>query len=84
MKMTPLHLLILINAYTGIRPQIYPDSDASEDYASELESAGMIELSPYQGVTWEITEKGKAHIQALEALPFPVATWVTPGREKAQ
>jgi hypothetical protein len=72
--MSPLHLEILLHAYT--KPFPYPsDARVTRAYMAELVREGLL----YQvdgEVFYRTTPKGTAHVKQLCGLPFPQQAWI--------
>lgn len=81
MKMTPLHLMLLLH-YT-VRYDEWPDieSKTNREYLDNLADEGLLDRVQGQIIrrSYRPTDKGKAHVEALCRLPIPVAKWITPG-----
>ena len=72
--LTPLHLKLLLHAYTTPAAWLNP-SPAARDYQQDLVEAGLIEWSK-SGDWFECTSRGKAHVNQLCSLSFPEQAWV--------
>lgn len=77
MNLCPIHIRILMDAFTGIHPPEHNKYELSE-WAATLLNAGLI----MRGVgladdKWVTTEKGDVFVRAICALPLPV--WAMPG-----
>lgn len=87
--MTPLHLQMLLWHHTRAEPYAKhePDHAASPVVAAcrrDLLEHGLIEPDPrahpkgVEGSGWTTTAKGRAYVDALCSLPFPVCKWIIP------
>lgn len=78
MNYAPIHLRILLHYYTT--PGDFPEqSPAVAEARERLTEDGLLEKTGPDEDTWrQITEKGKAHVEALCRLPLPEQQWVTP------
>ncbi len=74
MKLTPLHLKLLLHHYTIPEPW---EGQASM-HEEQLRNAGLLELAHPSQIdrSYLVTDKGRAHIVQLLALPYPVQAWV--------
>lgn len=82
MKLTPLHLQLVI--HYNVYPVPFPKSHAPAviDYTGQLVEAGIlkrVEQEPY----YVATERGKAFLEMLCSTPFPVQQWIDPRTREA-
>lgn len=78
-RYTPLHLTLLIQYFCY--PYETPDqtSNAGKEYTKELLYDGLIQPRDNEGGSkYSLTDKGEAHLNAMQNLPLPVCQWVTP------
>ena len=77
MKLTPLHLKLLLHHYTHPEPWPHKGGCANE-YEEQLRSEGLLQLAPPIQVDRDylVTDKGRAHVEQLLTLPFPTQAWV--------
>jgi hypothetical protein len=81
MRMTPFSIEIVLHYYYS--PEEHRGSHAPiwggtiQFLLDEGLLAKRAELSEY-GASYEATEKGRAYVEALCAMPFPVQKWVMP------
>lgn len=72
--LTPLHLKLLLHAYTS--PDKYePATNTSSRSQDDLKVWGLI-YSPSDKEPPTCTEKGIVHIQQILNLPFPIQKWI--------
>lgn len=83
--MTPLHLQILIHAFSRADRMENWDAPAVQDYAAQLVGMGAIEVaeSLSDGThevprMWRTTERGRAWLDLILETPMPVCRWVDP------
>jgi len=73
MKFTPLHLSLLIQAYS--HPALWPNRNVTvEAYEAHLVTFGLIKES--DGGYYDCTERGKAHVEQLLSIPLPFQAWI--------
>jgi len=74
--LTPLHLQILLHAYSY--PSPWPRSGGvNETYQQELHELGMIQKTKKPDeFYYECTDRGRAHVSQLLMLPFPTQAWI--------
>ena len=72
--MTPLHLKLLLHAFTHAEPWPHNGGCALE-YEQHLVSAGLVQKSE-DGDYYECTQQGRAHIVQLSNIPLPTQKWV--------
>ena len=76
--MTPLHIQLLLHCHAICEP-IKGDTATKGQYLIDLEQSGLIKPDeeaagrPTSG--WVTTERGRAHIEQMLALPLPVMVW---------
>jgi len=82
--MSPLEIHMLLEIYTYVRledtnfAQLLP---LHEEVMEGFVGADLVRLKEHFSggeIAWEITDRGKAHVDALCALPYPECQWVTP------
>ena len=73
-RLTPLHLKLLLHAYSHPEPWPHNGGCATE-YEQHLATAGLVQLHK-DGTYYECTEMGKAHVDQICALQFPTQAWV--------
>lgn len=71
---TPLRIEVLIHCHAGAEPHPRRSSPAVVDAIEQLEAAGAIELAHPDNI-YRTTEKGRAWVAALCAVPPPVQCW---------
>ena len=85
MKLTPLHLMLLLHYFTTPDPWPQAFAPAVVRFTDDLLGLGLIHgptaRSPAR-MTYDTTEKGNAYIRALCTLPLPVARWVVTAQEE--
>jgi len=76
--MTPLHIQLLLHAHAICEP-IESLTDTKNEYLNDLVKSGLIkpdeESAPHPTSGWMTTERGRAHIEQILALPLPVKIW---------
>lgn len=77
MPLTPLHLKLLLHAYSRCEPWPYNGGCALE-YEQHLVSLGLVQLASHteHASYYECTAKGKAHVEQLMNLPLPRQAWI--------
>lgn len=77
MKLTPLHLSLLIHVYTTPAPIPNADNGTHRKFLDDLQDHGLIDVNGdgREGSGWAVTTKGKAHMAQLLSLPLPVQVW---------
>ena len=74
-RFSPLHLELLLHAYT--KPVPWPDATPlTMEYQEHLFAAGLVRFSN-EGTYYECTDKGRAHCKQLLELPLPTQEWVS-------
>ena len=80
--MTPLHIDILLHYYT--RPGDYRDGDFSapavKEYVGWLAGNDLISSAHCKVEKYEITDRGRALVDAICDTPLPINKWVVPAR----
>lgn len=72
MRMPPVTIEVLLGCYyRGQTPSL--DSPARRAAFTRLVNEGLV-----LPMSAEVTERGRAHVEAICNLPLPVAVWVTP------
>lgn len=80
-RLTPLHLKLLLHAFTMAEPWPHKEGCAAE-YEGDLADAGLIERhEDLERSMWVCTDKGKAHVEQLLALQFPTQAWISASGE---
>ena len=73
MKFTPLHLSLLIQAYSY--PTLWPHRNCVvESYEAHLVTFGLIKMT--EGGYYDCTERGLAHVEQLLSIPLPAQAWI--------
>lgn len=76
---TPLHLKLLLHAYS--HPEPWPhNGGCAHEYEQQLVLSGLIQ-SHASGHYYECTQKGRAHVEQLCRLPFPTQVWMAANGE---
>lgn len=81
MKITPLHIEILLYAHTRAIPMANWNAPATLQYTEELVSHQLIVVSSAYnelGLVYQTTERGQAWLEMILNTPFPVNSWVDP------
>jgi hypothetical protein len=73
--MTPISIEILLKCYYSPEPLEFIDSTVTQEIVREFMDDGLIELGDESGC-FKATEKGRAHVEQLCNLPYPVAVWI--------
>lgn len=73
MKLTPLHLEILIHHFVSPEP-FSRNSETSRSYSDELIELGLLETGASTGI-FCITDKGKAWLEHVLETPMPTMKW---------
>jgi len=84
--MTPLHISLMLHYYVKLTPYSEHDaghrySEATIQYTKQLLAADMLTLKDYEQGLYEVTDKGRAYINALMSVKEPVCKWVQPEEE---
>jgi len=72
MKITPIHLQILLHHYTTAETW-EPLSDTHTEYKEELRQHGLLSFKREE---LAITDKGRYHIEQILELPLPTQRWI--------
>ena len=73
-KLTPLHIKLLLHAYS--HPEPWPhNGGCSDEYEKHLVSAGLVKIAD-DGGYYDCTEKGKAHVEQICTMQFPRQAWI--------
>lgn len=82
--MTPLQIQMMLHYYA--RPSPYaahePEHASSQAVAQQrlrLLSDELLYVDPTSGAGYALTDRGRAYISALTAMPLPIKKWVMPG-----
>ena len=78
MKITPLHLSILIHYHVSPVPWPAPSNTAAQ-YTQDLLTIGLLQRRkerPEGEAIFELTDRGHAHLIQLLTLPVPEHRWV--------
>jgi len=75
---TPLHLEILIHAYTRPSPMPNCDAPAVIEYAQDLFDWHMIKFYDRDQEIFESTSRGKVWLRAMLSVPMPIQQWRIP------
>lgn len=76
-RLTPLHLKLLLHAYSHCEPWPHNHSGVAKDYEADLAKEGLVQRhEDTDSSYWECTDKGKAHVEQLMSLPFPTQAWI--------
>jgi hypothetical protein len=81
-RLTPLHLKLLLHAYS--HPEPWPhNGGCSDEYEQHLVTAGLVQLAAHteHASYYECTEKGKAHVEQLCTMQFPRQAWIAANGE---
>jgi hypothetical protein len=73
-SLSPLHLKLLLHAYTHCEPWPHNGGCALE-YEEHLATAGLVKLSD-DGKYYQCTGMGEAHIWQILNLPLPIPGWM--------
>ena len=73
--MTPLSIDILMRCYWSPEPIEDLDYPSQQEVIRDFLADGMIEATGEVG-RFTVTEKGRAHVEQLCNLPYPVAVWM--------
>jgi hypothetical protein len=73
-RLTPLHLKLLLHAYSHHEPWPHNGGCALE-YEQHLVADGLVQLAEHASY-YECTDKGKAHVEQLCTLQFPRPAWI--------
>jgi len=81
--MTPLKITMMLHYYAIAAPYsehnlAHARSSAVHEQRQELLTDGMIFQDDGRESGWGVTEKGRAYVDALLAIPLPVCKWVIP------
>ena len=84
--MTPFELDILLHYYTRCEdhevvhrhPPIWPETRAALFNEGVIERVPKSSLTENYTCTYRLTERGKAYIEYVLAVPLPVVKWVLP------
>ena len=76
--MRPIDIEIMIHYYTRV-VDIDMTPPAYRDSVSSLLARDMLEVHTSDEVKYDISEKGRAYVEALKAIPLPEQVWITPG-----
>jgi tellurite resistance-related uncharacterized protein len=76
-RLTPLHLKLLLHAYSHCEPW-HHDGGCALEYEQHLVEPGLVQLTVNRDNVsyYECTDKGKAHIEQLMSLQFPTQAWI--------
>lgn len=75
--MTPNHLEILLHCHCSAAPHPRRYAPAVIEALADMEREGLIVgRGDEPNVVYATTERGKAHVKQLCALPRPIAAWV--------
>lgn len=81
--MTPLQIKMMLHYYCSPTPYAkyephHAHSEAVFDQRANLMDEGLLVPVDSAMASYECTEKGKAYVSALCAMPLPIAKWVIP------
>lgn len=83
MILTPLHLQIFLHYFVSQEEWPMLHSPTHGEYAEKLVREGLLEHRWHEpGASYRATEMGRAHVEALTRVPFPVCKWITPAIEE--
>lgn len=77
----PIHLDIMLAAYTGCLPRSNPSSPAFQQAIRDLRQRNMIEYDPTSQFEHTATEKGRTFVNLLCETPEPISKWLDPRRQ---
>jgi len=75
--MTPNAIEILLHCHCSPLPHPRRDAKSVQEELQTLENNLLIEPEPGCKGGYRTTERGRAHVAQLCALPWPVQAWVT-------
>lgn len=81
--MTPLQITMMIHYYCRPTPYAEHEPEHANSVAVQRQRLCLVrdELlyeDPTSNAFYVITGRGRAYVEALEAMPLPIAKWVTP------
>lgn len=79
--MSPYQITLLLEIHTrpDMKTSAYWSGSAYGNALSELASMGLIEGHHIDLDRPVMTERGRAYVDFLQAMPLPVANWAIPG-----
>lgn len=80
MKLTPLHLSLLVHYHALNEPVPNENAPAVVEYTRQLVAENIIDHSLHSASGYRTTPKGVAWLKLLLSTPFPVQTveWIDP------
>lgn len=82
--LTPLQINLLLHYYAIAAPfdPQRDDAPAVRTQLTELLMLGLIDPDAGSPSLYRVTDKGRAHVEALCSLPLPECKWTTPPRKQ--
>ena len=77
MRLAPLHLEIIVWYNSHVVDLENLEAPAVRNYLEQLLNAEIIRhnTKPGWNISYELTDKGRAYLEALLTVPFPVQKW---------
>lgn len=78
--MTPLEINVLLHIHCVAEPieNLGSHSSAQRDAVTWFKTEGLIQSDTESGCAYSLTDRGRAYVQFLMAMPLPVAKWTIP------
>jgi len=73
-----LHYLYSPDDFKNEAGRIDAGSIPEKPFIIELADMQLLEVNPTQEPKWHLTDKGRAYVEFLCAMPIPVMTWGMP------
>jgi hypothetical protein len=83
--MSPFDIGVLLHYYAHVddHPRMRDNPPVWRQTVEWMLADDLLMASTDEAVTYQITERGRAYVNALQAVPLPVSKWITewPKRE---